>query len=227
MSTLNTRVLAGVTVPDTPLITKAIDYAQKHSNDVTYNHVMRSWLLGTFIADRIPHLQGRDKEAHSIAAMFHDLGWSTTPELISSDKRFEVDGANAAKNFILAEGARAEWDRHRVQLVWDAIALHATRSIAIHKEIEVQSCYFGISADFVGPEMAQGGVLTREVWNSIAAVYPRSGLKEGVKEILCGLCKTKPMTTYDNWVGDWGVRFIPGYNRDENSALNRVLSAEE
>ena len=64
---LRTRVLAGVTVPDTPLITKALDFAKEHSTDYTYNHIVRSFLFGFIIADKIPHTKVRDREAHAVA----------------------------------------------------------------------------------------------------------------------------------------------------------------
>lgn len=73
-----------------------------------------------------------------------------------------------------------EWDQHRLQLAWDAIALHSTLSIAIHEEIEVEYCTVSILADFAGPEKSPGGVLTREVWSGIVKEYPRSGFKDGV-----------------------------------------------
>lgn len=90
---------------------------------------MRSWLLGFIIAAKIPELQGRDLEAHAIAAILHDLGWAETGDLVTEDKRFEVDGANAARDFLEKEAG--DWNKHRLQLVWDAIALHTTPSIAV------------------------------------------------------------------------------------------------
>lgn len=74
MSAPPTRALAGVTVPNTPLITKALAYAKAHVDEMTSNHVVRSWLFGTYIADHIPELQSRDSEVHAIAAILHDLG---------------------------------------------------------------------------------------------------------------------------------------------------------
>ena len=71
--TLPTRVVAGVAVPDTHLITKAIEYAREFSSDSTYNHVIRSFLLGFVIADKV--LPDRDREAHAVAALLHDLGF--------------------------------------------------------------------------------------------------------------------------------------------------------
>lgn len=67
--TLPTRVLAGVAVPDTPLITKALDLAKEHSTDYTYNHIVRSLLFGFLIADKIPHTKERDREAHAVAGI--------------------------------------------------------------------------------------------------------------------------------------------------------------
>ena len=64
---LPTRVLAGIAVPDTPLIAKALEFAKEHSTDYTYNHINRSLLFGFVIADKIPHTKERDREAHAVA----------------------------------------------------------------------------------------------------------------------------------------------------------------
>ncbi|PVH77583.1 hypothetical protein DL98DRAFT_637346 [Cadophora sp. DSE1049] len=214
MSTLPTRTVAGIRVLDNPLVNKAIEYARQNLNDVAFNHVVRSWLLGQFIADNSPEIKDRDVELHSIAAILHDLGWSHNTELISDDKRFEVDSANEAVKFVVREGVKKEWDQQRLQLLWDAIALHTTASIAIHKETEVKACCVGISAEFVPLEEAYGGVLTKDVWDAIVKEYPRTDFMEGVTEILCWLCRTKPSTTYDNFVGDFGTGLVEGYNAD-------------
>jgi HD superfamily phosphohydrolase YqeK len=82
MSTLQERTLAGVTILDTPLIKKVLELARKHLNDVAYNHSVRSWPFGAFIADNIPSLRSHDREAFSVAAILHDLGWAITDEFI-------------------------------------------------------------------------------------------------------------------------------------------------
>ena len=61
---------------------------------------------------------------------------SNNTSIVSKDKPFEVDGANAAREFLQREGGRA-WNKHRVQLVWDAIALHTDSEINPYKELEV------------------------------------------------------------------------------------------
>ncbi|CAG8957315.1 hypothetical protein HYFRA_00010738 [Hymenoscyphus fraxineus] len=207
----STRVLAGVTIPDTPLIRKAIEYAQTNLTEFMFNHIMRSFLFGQIIADGLPSLQSRDNELHAVAAILHDIGWSQNKDLVSKDKRFEIDGANAARAFLMEEGRKEEWDVHRLQLAWDCIALHTTPSIGLHKEVEVQACGIGIFADFQGPERSFGGVLTRKEWDVVNKEFPRAGFRDGVKEVMCQLCIDKPETTYDNFVAGFGTAFVPGY----------------
>ncbi|KAK5114215.1 hypothetical protein LTR85_010280 [Meristemomyces frigidus] len=219
-SELPTRVVAGVTVPDTPLLTKALEFAREHSTDSTYNHINRSLLLGTIISDKVPTTKDRDREAHAIAAVLHDLGFPIGhpphSDVISKDTRFEVDGAHAARAFLKREADLQQWDKHRLQLVWDAIALHTIGSVVFHKEPEVQACAYGIWADFQGPDRVPGGLLTWDEYNAVVKEFPRLGLMKGVKDNMLHLCKTKPETTYDNTVGEWGDRYLQneGYSRE-------------
>jgi hypothetical protein len=220
-----TRVHCGVTIPDTPLITAAIDYARKYSSDAVYNHVLRSFLFGFIITDKIhpPSKEPRDTEAHAIAAILHDIGFPLGHpphgDIISKDKRFEVDGAHAARNFILQVsdpsigGGNANWDKHRAQLVWDAIALHTIGSVVFEKELEVRGCSYGIWADFQGPDRVPSGLLTWDEYKAVVTEYPRLGLMKELKDNMCALCETKPETTYDNTVGEWGDRYVEGYSR--------------
>ena len=172
------------------------------------------------IASQLPELQARDVEAHSISAILHDLGWAETGELVTEDKRFEVDGANAARAFLKEEAS--DWDQHRLQLVWDAIALHSTPSIAWHKEPEVAATNYGINADFVGPDKAKGGYLTWDQWKLVTNDFPRLGMHQGVREILCRLCRTKPETTYDNMVSHFGEKYVEGYSVEGKRFIDRL-----
>lgn len=169
-----TRTLAGATIPDTPLVTAAVSFARHYSNDATYNHVLRSLLLGFIIADKV--IPDRDREVHAIAAILHDLGFPIghPPDstIISKTKRFEVDGANAAREFLKREADSSKWDKHRMQLVWDAIALHTIGSIVFEKEPECQAACFGIWADFQGPDRVAGGLLTWDEYNAVVKVRP-------------------------------------------------------
>ncbi|KAH6711816.1 hypothetical protein DL95DRAFT_396137 [Leptodontidium sp. 2 PMI_412] len=223
-STVPTRVFAGATIPDTPLITKALEYTRAHSTDFAFNHVQRSMVFGFIMAAKIPSLADRDLEVHAIGALMHDIGWDPTGELISKDKRFEVDGADAARNFLRKEAP--DWDKHRLQLVWDAIALHTTGTIVFHKEAEVQAVAYGIWADFQGPDRIEGNLLTWDEYNVVVAELPRLNLMKGLKGLMCHFCETKPATTIDNTVGEWGDKFVKGYDRNGKLTCDLLLTCD-
>lgn len=80
---------------------------------------------------------------------------------MSQDKRFEVDGANTARDFVRAKNA--EWDNHREQLLWDSIALHTTPDIAMFKETEVALVSGGTFVELVGPEIAKQSLVCTNI----------------------------------------------------------------
>jgi hypothetical protein len=67
-----TRLLAGVAVPDTPLISRAIEFARDRSEPYLFNHVMRSWLFAVIIAQR--QRMAHDAEVLAVTTILHDLG---------------------------------------------------------------------------------------------------------------------------------------------------------
>jgi len=115
--------IAGVTVVDTPVVRAAQKYARAHLNEMGFNHVMRSWIFGVVVYKKLQEVGAVleiDLEVHALSAILHDLGWDVTGELISKDKRFEVDGAEAACGWIKEEqkNGRAEhWDDYRLRLL--------------------------------------------------------------------------------------------------------------
>ena len=149
-------VLAGIKVPDTVLVRDAIDLSRSASEPFLFNHAMRSWLFGVLLsenAERAP-----DAELLAVATILHDLGLT---DRYTAENRFEVDGANAARSFLKGRGISTQ----QMQVVWDAIALHTARSIALHKEAEVVMTHSGIAADVLGagldriPQDKQGAIL--------------------------------------------------------------------
>ncbi|KAF2199155.1 hypothetical protein GQ43DRAFT_473892 [Delitschia confertaspora ATCC 74209] len=220
-----TRIIAGISVLDTPLITKSLAYARKYMDDQGYNHVVRSWLAGMAIISHLPDAvkKNLDIEAINIAAILHDLGWSNSSDVTSTDKRFEVDGANAAREFLQREGGPT-WGHHRIQLVWDAIALHTTRSINKFKEPEVALTAAGIVTELLGPELAKAQYtvtnVTIEEYEMIVSEYPNKGLRGYLRDTMCGLCVRKPETTYDNFVSGYGERFVEGYTLEGRKSVD-------
>jgi hypothetical protein len=228
---LPTRNVAGVSVLSTPLINKALDLAEDNMDPIGYRHIARSWVIGTLIISRLPPVQRAaiDLEAFSVATILHDLGWSHSPKFRSQDKIFEVDGANAARDFIRREGDATEWDRHRIQLVWDSIALHTYPIVAAHKEPEVALTNAGISVELFGAELGKQVVgeaivqVSQDELNKIAVEFPREGLKEHIKELMCGFCREKPEVTYLSWISGFGDRFVEGYSTEGRQAVDLML----
>ena len=127
-----------------------------------FAHSLRVYLFGA--------IQGRhrgwavDHELLYVGAMFHDLG--LTAKYRSPDHRFEVDGANAARDFLRANGI----DEGSAGVVWDAIALHTTLEIPWHKRPEIALLNGGTAADVIGRGLDEIPVGDRE---AVLAAYPR------------------------------------------------------
>lgn len=194
-----TRVLAGVSVPDTPVVQRAIEYVRAHSEPYLFNHVMRSWLFAEAIAQRDQRVV--DREVLAVSTLLHDLGLS---KAFTGSLRFEVEGANAARAFADSEGIEGR----RTQLIWDGVALNSTPSIALHKEVEVALCTAGIGLDWGG--FGYEG-LPQEQIDAILQEFPRLEMKRRFTRAVCCIVETRPATTYDNFARDFGERFVPGY----------------
>ena len=84
----------------------------------------------------------------------------------------------------------------------------------------------GISADFSGPGEGKG-IVSREQWDVVVKEWPRNGMLGGIKETLCGLCRRKPATTYDNWVGQYGERYLhgEGYSLEKKRVIDFIEAA--
>jgi hypothetical protein len=194
-----TRLIVGVSVPDSPLITAVIEHAQRLSEPYLFNHAMRSWLF----AEAIGRIKGidYDREVVAIATILHDIGLTDS---VSGPNRFEVNGADAALSFIKGKGVS---DR-RAQLIWDTVALNSTPSLALHKEPEVAVATMGIGLDYGG--FGIEAIPTADV-ERILSAFPRLKMKLQFAETCCRLVTNKPETSHDNFLRDFGERFVPGY----------------
>jgi hypothetical protein len=193
------RVLAGVTVPDTPLISSAIKYAHESTDPYLFNHSMRSWLFAVVLAD--PSEVAYDAEILAVMTLLHDIGLA---EAFKGPLRFEVEGANAARTF----GRNAGLDDRRCQLIWDGVALNSTPSIALYKEAEIALSTAGIGLDWggFGYESIPPGRMAE-----ILDAFPRLDMKRRFTHSVCQIVRARPSSTYDNFARDFGERFVPGY----------------
>jgi hypothetical protein len=121
--------IAGIAIPDSTLANDATAFVRDIESDLLYHHSLRVFVFGSLQGQR--RGLAYDPEMLYVGAMFHDVGLVEGHR--SANDRFEVDGANAARDFLAERGIPAE----AVRVVWDAIALHTTPGIPEHKEPEV------------------------------------------------------------------------------------------
>ncbi|POX63496.1 metal-dependent phosphohydrolase [Streptomyces sp. Ru62] len=104
------------------------------------NHSVRVWLLADHLG-RQHGLEGREREALAVACLFHDAG---TADAYDGPQRFEVEGADAAGDFL----SEHDWPASLVQKVWEAIALHTSPGIAERMGTLPRLLRLGVLADF-------------------------------------------------------------------------------
>lgn len=161
--------LAGVDIPDSQVAKQATELLLEHGTEFLYNHSLRVFLFSSLNAKR--NNIKYDTELLYISAVFHDLG--LVPHYSSPDKRFEVDGANAARDFLKSHG----YPEQSLQRVWDTIALHTTIGIAEYKEPEVALMYSGVGLDVMGEGYEHLSTENRE---AIIKAFPRTDFKQKI-----------------------------------------------
>ena len=207
------RVLAGVLVPDTPLVASALDYARMECEPYLFNHVVRSWLFAARIGQikKIEH----DAEVVALGTLLHDI---TLNRRFNGPRRFEVEGADLARQFAQQGGV----DERRAQLIWDSVALNSTPSIGLYKEAEVALCTAGICLDVVG---LQYDTIPAQEIARIVEEFPRLDMKRRMTRCFCHIAEFAPETTYDNFVRDFGDRYVFGYRARVPSSDDLVSNA--
>jgi len=191
---------SSLVIPDSLLAKEATDILREHSTEVLINHSLRVYL---FAAEQGRQQKLRfDPELLYIAAAFHDLG--LLKKFSSANERFEVDGANAVRQFLTAHSVPEE----QIQTAWQAIALHTTPGVTHHMRPEVALLYSGVGLDVLGKGLDQ---FPSELRDEIVARYPRKRFKERfLQEYFAGFAH-KPGTTYGTVNQSICERFIPGY----------------
>lgn len=194
------KTVAGIKIPDSRLALEATEILLAHGTEFLYNHSLRAFVFASLNATTkdIKH----DRELLYISAVFHDLG--LTSHYSSPDKRFEVDGANAARDFLQSRQVPLQ----SLQLVWDAIALHTSPGIAEFKEPEVALLNYGVALDVVGRGYEQIPAKERD---DIIRHFPRTRFKESIIPTFFEGFKHKPQTTYGSINADICAYMIPGF----------------
>ena len=187
-------------IPDSLLAKEATEILREHSTDLLFNHSIRVYL---FAAEQGRQQKLRfDTELLYVAAAFHDLG--LTKKFSSQNERFEVDGANAVRQFLTAHNVPEE----QVQTAWEAIALHTTPGVTPYMRPEIALLYSGVGLDVLGKGFDQ---FPSELRDEIVATYPRKHFKESFLWAYFEGFAHKPGTTFGTVNAGVCERFIPGY----------------
>jgi hypothetical protein len=198
-----TDVIAGITIPDSRLARAATELIRDTESDLLYHHSVRVYFWGSLLGRR---RQLRfDPDLLYIASMFHDLG--LTSRYHQSPLRFEVDGANAARDFLRSHGV-AESD---IATVWAAIALHTTPGIPEHMHPEIALIQAGAGMDVAGRGYQDFGDDERE---AVIAAHPRGhDFKHGIIDAFYEGMKHRPDTTFGTFNDDVLAFKDPNFQR--------------
>lgn len=196
--------IAGVTIPDTALVRDITAYIRDTEPDLLFHHSRRVFLFGA--------LQGRERglepdlELLYAGAMFHDLGLVEGHR--SEDLRFEVDGANAAREHLRGAGISAE-DAHTV---WLSIALHTTPGIPEHLDPVIALVTAGVETDVLGIGYEDLSAQQRE---AVVAAHPRGDFKDGIVRAFADGFGHKPQTTFGTMNDDVLAHTDPSFERED------------
>ncbi|KUI31105.1 diguanylate cyclase [Mycobacterium sp. IS-1496] len=197
-----TKSIAGIPIPESDMAREVTELVRDAADDVLFGHSRRSYLWGMLHARR--RSLEPDPELLYVAAMFHDLG--LTPRYRSVDQRFELDGADAARDFLADHG----YPQATVRTVWLAIALHTTPEIPDRLEPEIALLIAGVSTDVVGAGI---DTLTADQIAEVCAAHPRTHFADGMLNAFHAGLKDRPQTTFGTMNDDVLAHFDPDFTR--------------
>ena len=204
-------IVAGIPLPTGALVREATEFIRDTESPLLFNHSSRVFCFA-FLAGEQRNLKF-DPELLYIAAMFHDVG--LVPQYSSSADRFEVDGANAARDFLRTHGI-AETD---VYHVWTAIALHTTPGIPQYMHPVVALLTAGVELDVLGIGLA---ALQDAARQEVLHAFPRTeDFKEDIIQAFYDGIKGKPATTFGNVKADVLADKDPQFKRTNFCSIIR------
>jgi HD domain len=178
--------VAGVVIPDSKLAREVTELVQDTESPLLFHHSSRVYYWGALTGRR----RGLrfDRELLYAGAMFHDMG--LTPKHASAHERFEVDGANVARDFLRSHGI----PERDIETVWTAIALHTTPGIPPHMHPVIALLTAGVEMDVLGIAFSDFADAERE---AVVRAHPRPGrFKEEIIQAFYDGFHHKPETTF-------------------------------
>jgi len=206
------EVIAGVEVPETAATAEATRLLQETTSPLIYHHSHRVFLFAQIHAERLGVRP--DPELLYLAAMFHDTGLFTP--FSAAEQRFEVDGADHGRKFLLDRGFSAT----AADTVWAAIALHTTPGIPGRMGPEIATIHFGVLTDIAGFGLTG---LNADQVGEILAVHPRGDFKNEFLRAYFEGQRNRPDTTIGTVNADVLQHFLPDFQR--TTTIERVLNS--
>jgi HD domain len=204
MTAASTQSIAGIVIPDTALVREITEYIRDTEDELLFNHSRRVFLFGALQGHR-RGLQP-DPELLYAGAMFHDIG--LTEGYRASMLRFEVDGANAARDFLLERGV----DEAAARKVWLSIALHTTPGVPEFLEPEIALVTAGVETDVLGIGRSD---LSSEAIEAVTAAHPRPNFKNRILRAFNDGMKHRPDSTFGTMNADVLQHFDDSFVRDD------------
>jgi HD domain len=199
-----TLSIYGISIPDTQLSRDVTQLVRDTESPLLFHHSSRVYYFGALAGKRRGlHF---DPELLYAGAMFHDMG--LTHAHSSAHERFEVDGANAARDFLRSRSI----SQTDIDTVWTAIALHTTPGIPQHMHPVVALVTAGVEMDVLGLTYPEYGDDERA---AVVRAHPRDEhFKEDIIQAFYDGIKHKPDTTFGNVkadvLADKDPTFTPG-----------------
>lgn len=157
-----TNDIASVQIPDSTMAREVTQLIRDTESELLFTHSTRVYYWGALLGKRKGLIF--DSELLYVAAMFHDLGLTSIYR--ESQLRFEVDSANAARDFLRGHHINED----DIEKVWTAVALHTTPGIPEHMHAEIALVQAGAGMDVAGRGFDG---FTDEQREAVIAAYPR------------------------------------------------------
>ena len=195
--------ISGVRIPDSKLALEVTQLIRETEGDLLFHHSVRVFCWGVLTGNRMG--SNFDPELLYTACMFHDIGLTARYE--NSQLRFEVDGANAARDFLQGHGI-AESD---IETVWNAVALHTTPGIPQFMRPEIALVQAGAGMDVAGRGYELFTDAQRE---AVTAAFPREiDFQDGIIDAFYQGMKHRPDSTFGTFNDDVLAFKDPNFRR--------------
>ncbi|KAI0409861.1 hypothetical protein F4802DRAFT_4678 [Xylaria palmicola] len=225
-----TTKIAGVEVIDTQIVRDARKLIEVFEEKQPYlvKHLYRTWLFGAAAINANQTLKNSlDIELHAVGSLLHDLGWDMRPNspFVTLTERFEADSGNAAVKWVKDQKCSGKsWSADRLEKLYDGISLQTELSLIKGKNLQSQWIVQSVGLEFPGP---RNPLIPEADYNNVLAAYPNDYLFRGSNQTFTWFAQHKPEGTYNNFIQDFGISYVPGYNITGHRLFDLIIGGIE